>query len=502
MATILDLSPVNLTNFKGGLNNRDADNKIADNEAREIKNFDIVSDGSLKKRAGSLKYNSSEIAGSNPVHSLYRYYQSVAASKEFLSISGSTLYKGNDGTGVWSSVGSVTASTPATFLTWKDIAYLANGTVFNQYNGTTMSVVSGSPKIGRYLALRKDRIYIAGIPAEPNTLYFSDVDDATSWTIGSNFIQIREDDGDIITGILSLREQLIIYKRNSIWSLHGFTNDPSAGTAFFLTQIAEGVGCVSPQSLVEFNNIHYFLHRTGVYAFDGANSVKISGKIDPIIDGTASTDALRQDYMDVTVGTIHKEKYWLSYTALTELANKRVMVFDTRPDFNGWTLYHEPLNIASFNNWGGGNDVGELYGGDSEDGFVRQLDTGTDDDGSDIEAFYKSKFFDFGNPATNKETFIAYNTAKPQAVGLELTMNADRGVQTSRLLFDLTGDSFLLGTSMLGVDAMGSSGAKYQQQNTENIAGHNFSLELQEKGALGVEINSAGFLIKNTPFEG
>jgi len=42
-----------------------------------------------------------------------------------------------------------------------------------------------------------------------------------------------------------------------------------------------------------------------------------------------------------------------------------------------------------------------LYGA-CNSGFVRQLDTGTDDDGSTIASYWQSKYFDFGVPNVSK----------------------------------------------------------------------------------------------------
>ena len=43
--------------------------------------------------------------------------------------------------------------------------------------------------------------------------------------------------------------------------------------------ISDKVGCSSPHGVAVFNDTHYFLHKTGVYAFDGAQVVPIGNAV-------------------------------------------------------------------------------------------------------------------------------------------------------------------------------------------------------------------------------
>ena len=46
---------LNLSNFYGGLNKRDASSEIADNEAQDLLNVDFADSGAVSKRKGDRK---------------------------------------------------------------------------------------------------------------------------------------------------------------------------------------------------------------------------------------------------------------------------------------------------------------------------------------------------------------------------------------------------------------------------------------------------------------
>jgi len=375
--------------FSGGLNVKDSEHMIADNQCIDIKNFYFDQKGALSKRNGSKEYNTSAI-DSNPILSLFRFYKSSGSFQEFLCLSGSTLYKGDDIGGTWTSIKTgLTAGKRCSFAVWGDLCYMWNGyDTPMQYDGTTVSDVSGSPPNGKYVVFRKDRLYVAGDPNNPNRIYFCDTGNPTSWSTGSNYIDIRSNDGDMITGILPLGDSLVIYKNNSVWMLAGTqTSD------FFLSMVLSKVGCMAPGTLVEYHNIHIFLHRLGVFSFNGVNAQILSEKIEPrILDINAT-------YIAKAAGGIYKNHYWLSLTKTGDTENKDTYLLNMQ--LGAWT-YFSGLSPNVFTSWNGPTDKGELFCGDSTNGFVWQLDTGTTDGSQIIETYFYSKYFSVENPEKSK----------------------------------------------------------------------------------------------------
>jgi len=469
---------IDINNFSGGLNTRDADHKLGANEAQELKNLVLDADGSITKRNGSTKYNSSAI-GSNPVHSLYKFYKSDGFAK-LLAVHDSTLYGGTGN--AFGSVGSLSTSSSCSFETWGDLCYICNGTVFKKYNDITFANVSGTPPIGKYVVFRKNRLYVAGVTSASNRLYFCDVGDPATWNISSNFIDIRSNDGDEITGILPLLDNLVIYKKNSIWMLSGDNN-----LNFFLTPVIHNVGCTSPKTLVSYGHLHYFLHRTGVHIFNGTRVEKISGKVDH------ETVNIPYSYLENAVGIVHKEKYWLSYTSVGEAQNKRIIVFDTRAGFGGWVLF-TGINARCFALLNGGGDQGELYCGDSTNGYVWELDSGTSDGGNSIATKFKSKNFNMGHPILFKNAIYAHITGENSNASVDVSIIGDHGTNSSMLTFAMSGDgSSLFGTAIFETDLFSSEDINTFQSPTNPVRGRGLLVSLEENSSDPYTVSGIGF---------
>ena len=375
--------------FSGGLNVKDSNNLVADNQCIDIQNFYFDEKGSITKREGSAKYNATAI-DANPIISLFRFYKSSTAFKEALCVSGTNIYKGDDGAGTWTSIQSgLTAEKPCSFAVWQEICYIWNGYDSPmQYDGTAVSSVSGTPPQGKYLVFRKERLYVAGDPNNPNRLYFCNTGDPTTWDTGTNYIDIRSDDGDWITGILPLGDTLVIYKNNSVWALAG-----TSLSDFFLSMISPDVGCMAPETLVSYQTYHIFYHRRGVFSFNGTERSLLSDKITPRMED------INKDYIESFSGGVYKDQYWISLTKSGETQNDEVYLLDLR--FGSWT-YFAGLNPGVFSNWDGATDGGEFLYGDSTNGYVWYLNTGTKDDSTIIDAFFYSKYFPVGNPENFK----------------------------------------------------------------------------------------------------
>lgn len=82
----------------------------------------------------------------------------------------------------------------------------------------------------------------------------------------SNFIDINPGDGDAITGLGVLNDQLFVFKKNTIWSISGFS-----GATFTVTTAnsqntnnrIQGYGCISAESIVSTGDDIYFLSFVG-----------------------------------------------------------------------------------------------------------------------------------------------------------------------------------------------------------------------------------------------
>jgi hypothetical protein len=85
-------------------------------------------------------------------------------------------------------------------------------------------------------------------------------------TTAVNFVDINPGDGDEIMGLGVLNDELFVFKRNTIWSITGFS-----GTTFTVKTVSTqntnnriyGYGCIAPGSIVATGNDLYFLSFVG-----------------------------------------------------------------------------------------------------------------------------------------------------------------------------------------------------------------------------------------------
>lgn len=214
----------------------------------------------------------------NMIGGMFSYYRSDG-TKQLIYGSGNHLYKYNNAGG-----STVLTGTPATFTTnqqWDfdellDNVYGVNGTdSLMVYNGTTYSVANAAVK-AQFMKIHKNRIYAAN--ANSSTIYFSDAGAPSSFPV-NNFIAINTNDGQNITGIDSVLDNLIIFKDESVWILTGEPLGAGNTTTIGNLQLRQAnspVGCSAFRTICKVDQTVFFMHSSGLYALQNYSVVPIS----------------------------------------------------------------------------------------------------------------------------------------------------------------------------------------------------------------------------------
>jgi len=95
--------------------------------------------------------------------------------------------------------------------------------------------------------------------ANPDTLYGSAVDDVTNWPLILPIYPVGEEKTGI-SGLANRRDDLVVLKRKVIRKLVG-----NSEATYAIVNIAEGVGCIAPDSVVVIRNNMYWLDFDGVW---------------------------------------------------------------------------------------------------------------------------------------------------------------------------------------------------------------------------------------------
>lgn len=298
-----------------------------------------------------------------------------------------------------------------------------------------------------------------GSTTYPTRIYWSNLQDPTTW-LTTSFIEVSMNDGQSITGMKVLGDNLIIFKTRSIYSI-SFTGDPDI--PFILPgggKTNSDVGCVAPFSIQEVTNGLVFLSFDGLYYFDGTNSTKISDRINPTILGLNNT-RLSQTRSMVQH---NKHRYIFSVPSSSSSTNDTVITWDWY--LNAFSVY-TGLNAASMSATFASGFQEKIYFGDYA-GFYYQMDNGADDFPLNVRTAINSYYYTNWKPFSN----ILDEKAIPHVV---VYFQSNNGILTFAYAYDFnTSDTYsqtfttttgisTYGTAVYGVATYGGTGGGQQR---------------------------------------
>ena len=124
------------------------------------------------------------------------------------------------------------------------------------------------PPNGGIIKRWKDTIFMAGDPQNPNSLFFSDINEPESWPLINEF-----ELDDKITAIYETYSSLVVETETGKWNVLGDNPD------FSVDKIVDNIGCVGRRAAGETRLIGYAVDRDGMRLYDGNNTFKISEPI-------------------------------------------------------------------------------------------------------------------------------------------------------------------------------------------------------------------------------
>ncbi len=304
----------------------------------------------------------------------------------------------------------------------------------------------------KYVEAYNNYVFLAnvsvGSTTYPTRLYWSNLQDPTTF-LTTSFIEVAMNDGQQITGMKVLGDNLIIFKTRSIYTI-SFTGDPDIP---FILQAGgksnSDVGCVSPFSIQEVTNGLVFLSFDGLYYFDGSNSTKMSDRINPTILGLNNTRLSQARSMVQH----NKHRYLISVPSSSSTTNDTVITWDWY--LNAFSVY-SGINASSMCTTFTSGYNEKLYFGDYA-GFYYQMDNGPDDYPLNVQTAINGYYY------TNWKVFqnIMDEKAIPNTVLYYQTNNA---VLTFAYSYDFnTSDTYSLtlntggSTSVYGTGVYGTA---------------------------------------------
>lgn len=308
--------PLNVLDFTGGLNLRETDFMLEDNESPSMLNVNMDPRGGIVTRAGWNGWNANDVVVNPAVNWRPRnaemHLYSTGAFAVFVT-NANKVWTCQQGQNFVDMAITATASPHlADLASWGDTVYLATG------RNNQAAKVTGIPASGNLATLMTklatgnyDDDYTNDVPGNntfpacelaeahggymfaanmiengttyPNRVRWSHPDMPENWAT-ADYIDILQG-GSKITALKSFRDHLLIFKVDSVWALYGYDKD-----SWQLIKVSLSIGSPQVGAVTKSDDSVYFYSasgRNGIYRYQGGDPQLISEPIRRAMDSIA-----------------------------------------------------------------------------------------------------------------------------------------------------------------------------------------------------------------------
>jgi hypothetical protein len=263
-----DFSWDRCSNFGGGMVSFGKASGLNETQASILYDSQIHITGQIRKRRGvaDLKTPIGPIVSGKTIQAL-KWFDTPTIDK-LLAVTDGKIYQYDQSLRTWSVlVNAAITNVDETVsicqlsddLWWTD----STKTGIRKWDSTSLAIstITPSPK-ATILMSASLRLVAAGMPDAPNTLWFSDFLDGSSWPT-LQAIGIGED-GDPIVGIKKWQKYMIVVAK--LQSIYMVDANPSYGSVlmFPVLEVAATIGCVAKRTMCQVGQDMFFLSRNGV----------------------------------------------------------------------------------------------------------------------------------------------------------------------------------------------------------------------------------------------
>lgn len=361
--------------------------------------------GGYGKRAGSAPYGAGPSTGlSAPVISGVRWHRGrPSALARMVVQSNDNLYQGNDNTGVFTSIGALTAgSSPAYFCSAfdpaesgvggtpaSDILIIASGSgVVQKWDGTNYTQLNaGITNHFSGCVFWHEHVFLWGDPNNPDTVFATDLGNPESYAFSTNFggYQIGRGDGDPMVQVcVPLGPYLYIFKNESAYAMTGY--DQNVGDYEFQLAPAIDRGTSNGHTVQVLNGQLIWWSGQNFFTL-GPGQLEPSPIGTPLINTIAAVSQRSQSVMrsfagDVIVQTlggyeVYTNVYLCAVDGTGSGTADTILMFDgDASQLRGkpaWSVLNGTWKVGSFIGWEGPGDVHQLFVGDAVASQVWQL---------------------------------------------------------------------------------------------------------------------------------
>lgn len=274
------------------------------------------------------------------------------------------------------------------FTTLKDILVIANGqNAPYKWDGIgTPTLLGGSPPVLDFITTHNNRVW--GVDAaDKSRVRFSDILDPETWSV-LNFIDFNPDDGDYITAMVRIGQDLVVSKQ---WSMALLTGNATTNYSVVWLDVEQGV--TGKRALCNTNKYFTYVAQDGI-RFTDFNTHAVA------------SERLLPDWEKINKRRLNQAAmiYWRNYLLVSlprdnSLYNNTVWAYDMLR--NAWSI----INGWNVSNWLIFKQYGEevLLAADSTTGQIYEvMRYSRYDDTEPIAYSVRTKDFTFNAPERYK----------------------------------------------------------------------------------------------------
>jgi len=267
-----------------------------------------------------------------------------------------------------------------------------------KYNGTTYTQIThaNAPTDPKFASAFANHLWLAGDPAEPFNIYFSAPNADTDFdpANGAGVINI----GFTVTQLKAFRNQLYVFGQNQIKRIIGdnYSN-------FTVENVTNDLGCVAPDTVVEFGGDIIFLGPDGIRPISGTSRIgdveleTVSREIQKTFENyTANEDVTKLKALVIR----RKSQFRLFFEANTSLS--LLAAIRKGPTAQSTFEYSQLVGVEATAVASG--YIGQfefVLHGDST-GKVHKQEEGDSFAGSEIFSVYQTPYYFMGDPEVRK----------------------------------------------------------------------------------------------------
>ena len=319
------------------------------------------------------------------------------------------------------------------------------------YDGTTYTQIThaNAPTDPKFSEEFASHIFLAGDPSEPFNLFFSAPLNATDFdpANGAGVINV----GFKITAIKKFRDSLFIFGSNNIKKLIG-TNSAD----FLLQNVTANLGCVAPDSVVEFGGDLLFLGPDGIRPISGTDRIgdvelaPVSKEIQDIFDNYYLSETIT----DISIVVIRKKS---QFRFFFKNDSSLSLIGAIRKSQNKQSIFEYSQLIGIEANCVASGYVGQfehVIHGDGA-GKVHRQERGTSFEGSNIFSLYQTPYFYMEDPEVRKivykiDTYLKSEGNTEVFVGLYYDYDDVYSLNPTTYSFSTEGAAAIYGTAIYG----------------------------------------------------